>query len=96
MYINHDYFLVNVDPFARRSLYRAQPDERFTPRTARNVLNESRINWQKLICLVASQLTKVLAPFIDQRRRLTLVVDDTVMARACSKKTELLAKTTRS
>lgn len=79
--------------FARRSLQRAQPNERFSPRTARNVLNDGRINWQKLVCLVASQLTKVLAHYIDQRRRLALVVDDTLMARSCSKKTELLAKT---
>lgn len=79
--------------FARRSLYRARPDERFSARTARNILNDGRINWQKLVCLVAAQLTKILQPFIDHRRRLALVIDDTLIARPWSKKTELLART---
>ena len=34
----------------------------------------------------------ILTPFIDQRRRLALIVDDTLIERAYSTKTELLAK----
>ncbi len=41
---------------------------------------------------IAVKLISVLKPVIDRRRRLALIVDDTLMARSCSKKTELLAK----
>mgnify|MGYP004685734021 CR=1 FL=1 len=78
--------------FSRRSLYRAQPSRWFSSRTARNILNDGRINWQKLLCLVAIKMILILTPFIDQRRRLALIVDDTLIERAYSTKTELLAK----
>lgn len=78
--------------FSRRSLYRAQPSRWFSSRTARNILNDGRINWQKLLCLVAIKMILILTPFIDQRRRLALIVDDTLIERAYSIKTELLAK----
>lgn len=78
--------------FSQRSLYRAQPSHWFSSRTARNVLNDGQINWQKLLCLVAAKMISVLTPFIDKRRRLALIVDDTLMERAYSTKTELLAK----
>lgn len=78
--------------FARLSLFRAKSDKRFSVRTARNVLNDGRINWQKLLCLIAARLIGCLKPFIDKRRRLAFIVDDTLMARSFSKKTELLAK----
>ncbi|MBU5981117.1 hypothetical protein WCV21_00930 [Lactobacillus helveticus] len=42
--------------------------------------------------MAAVKLISVLKPAIDRRRRLALIVDDTLMARPCSKKTELLAK----
>ncbi len=73
-------------------LYRAQPSHWFSSRTARNVLNDGRINWQKLLCLVAAKMISLLRPLIDKRRRLALIVDDTLMERAYSTKTELLAK----
>ena len=79
--------------FSRRSLYRAQASPNFSPRTARNVLNDGRINWQKLLCLAAIKLIGILRPVIDQRRRLALIVDDTLIARPYSVKTELLART---
>ena len=78
--------------FVRLSLFRAKNDKRFSVRTARNVLNDGRINWQKLLCLIAAQFIGCLKPFIDKRRRLAFIVDDTLMARSFSKKTELLAK----
>ena len=78
--------------FSRRSLYRAQPSRWFSSRTARNILNDGRINWQKLLCLVVIKMILILTPFIDQRRRLALIVDDTLIERAYSTKTELLAK----
>lgn len=79
--------------FSRRSLYRAQSSPNFSPRTARNVLNDGRINWQKLLCLVAVKLIGTLRPVVDQRRRLALIVDDTLISRPYSVKTELLART---
>ena len=78
--------------FSRRSLYRAQPSRWFSSRTARNILNDGRIHCQKLLCLVAIKMILILTPFIDQRRRLALIVDDTLIERAYSTKTELLAK----
>lgn len=42
--------------------------------------------------MAAVKLISVLKPAIDRRRRLALIVDDTLMARPCSKKPELLAK----
>ena len=78
--------------FSRRLLYRAQPSRWFSSRTARNILNDGRINWQKLLCLVAAKIISILTPFIDKRRRLALIVDDTLMERAYSTKTELLAR----
>jgi len=78
--------------FSCRSLYRAQPSQLFSPRTARNVLNDGRINWQKLLCLVAVKIISLLRPLIDRRRRLAFIVDDTLISRPYSTKTELLAK----
>lgn len=72
--------------FARLSLFRAKDDKRFSVRTARNVLNDGRINWQKLLCLIAARLIGCLKPFIDKRRRLAFIVDDTLMARSFSKR----------
>lgn len=79
--------------FAQRSLFRAKPSEMFSTRTARNVLNDGRINWQKLVCLIAAKLIASLRKYIDHRRQFAFVIDDTLMSRKCSKKTELLAKT---
>ena len=79
--------------FSRHSLYRAQENPAFSTRTARNVLNDGRINWQKLLCLVAIKLISHLRPLIDRRRRLALIVDDTLIARPYSTQTELLART---
>ncbi|MCT0197753.1 hypothetical protein EFM06_09025, partial [Lactobacillus helveticus] len=55
--------------FARKSLYRCQRAKNFTAKTGRNVLNDGRINWQKLVCLAAVKLISVLKPVIDRRRR---------------------------
>ena len=78
--------------FARKSLLRFDKPAAFASRTGRNVLNDGRINWQKLICLAAVKLISSLKPVIDHRRRLTLIVDDTLMSRTCFTKTELLAR----
>ena len=78
--------------FARKSLVRFDEPAAFTSRTGRNVLNDGRINWQKLICLAAAKLISSLRPVIDHRRRLALIVDDTLMSRTFSTKTELLAR----
>ncbi len=54
--------------------------------------NDGRINWQKLLCLVAVKIISLLRPLIDRRRRLAFIVDDTLISRPYSTKTELLAK----
>lgn len=79
--------------FSGRSLNRSQSSPYFTTKTVRNVLNDGRINWQKLLCLIARQLIKTLSPFIDRRRRLAFTIDDTMMNRQFSSQTELLART---
>lgn len=56
------------------------------------MLNDGRINWQKLLCLVAVKIISLLRPLIDRRRRLAFIVDDTLISRPYSTKTELLAK----
>ena len=76
----------------RQSLYRAKEAPAFTTRTVRNFLNDGRINWQKFVCLLTSAVIKCLRPFIDSRRRLALIIDDSLFARPYSKKTELLAR----
>ncbi|WP_270344756.1 transposase [Ligilactobacillus agilis] len=78
--------------FVRQSLYRAKEAPAFTTRTVRNFLNDGRINWQKFVCLLASAVIKCLRPFIDSRRRLALIIDDSLFARPYSKRTELLAR----
>ena len=78
--------------FLGRSLYRAHEIPNFTSRTVRNNLNDGRINWQRLICQVGSHLIKHLRPFIDRRRRLALIIDDTLFSREYATQTELLAR----
>ena len=80
--------------FSRHSLFRAgkkQKDRIAHTRTVRNILSDGRINWQKLLCLIAARLIASLRPVIDKRRRLVLIVDDTMMPRSSAKKSELLA-----
>lgn len=78
--------------FLGRSLYRAMPDPDCTIRTVRNDLNDGRINWQRLTCLVGAAIIKHLRPYIDARRRFAFILDDTLFARDYSTKTELLAR----
>ncbi len=78
--------------FLGRSLYRARETPNFTSRTVRNNLNDGRINWQRLVCQVGGHLIKHLRPFIDRRRRLALIIDDTLFSREYATQTELLAR----
>ncbi|WP_260302928.1 IS4 family transposase, partial [Schleiferilactobacillus harbinensis] len=78
--------------FMGRSLYRAKKAPDFSTHTLRNVLNDGRINWQRLICKVAASVAAYLAPYIDHRRRQAFIVDDTLFSRQYSKSTELLAR----
>ncbi|ARY93007.1 transposase [Lacticaseibacillus casei] len=77
--------------FLGRSLYRAPETSVFNSRNARNVLNDARINWQRLVCLLAKALIKYLKPFVDHRRRFAFILDDTLFSHIFSTKTELLA-----
>ena len=65
--------------FLGRSLYRAMPDPDCTIRTVRNDLNDGRINWQRLTCLVGAAIIKHLRPYIDARRRFAFILDDTLL-----------------
>jgi hypothetical protein len=87
------WFMVSI--FQQRSLYRAEKTKQFTTRTVRNVLNDARINWQRLTCLLAGGIIDYLRRIktLDGRRKLAFVLDDTLIKRSFSKKTELLAKT---
>ncbi|WP_436645349.1 transposase [Lactiplantibacillus plantarum] len=78
--------------FLGRSLYRARETPNFTSRTVRNNLNDGRINWQRLVCQVGGHLIKHLRPFIDRRRRLALIIDDTLFSREYATQTELLTR----
>lgn len=78
--------------FLGRSLYLARETPAFTTRTVRNILNDGRINWQRLVCQVGGRLIKHLQPFIDRRRRLALIMDDTLFPRKYATQTELLAR----
>lgn len=84
-----------VSIFQQRSLYRAEKTKHFTTRTVRNVLNDARINWQRLTCLLAGGIIDYLRRIktLDGRRKLAFVLDDTLIKRSFLKKTELLAKT---
>ncbi|MCG4650743.1 transposase, partial [Bifidobacterium longum] len=44
------------------------------------------------LCLASSKIMSALAPFIDKRRRLAFIIDDTLISRPFSSKTELLSK----
>lgn len=81
--------------FSKHSLFRTgknKADKTTHIRTVRNILADGRINWQKLLGLIAVKLIKQMRPVIDRRRRLALIVDDTLIPRTFSKKTELLAR----
>lgn len=71
-------WLISVH-LARLSLFRAKDGKYFSVRTVRNVLNDGRINWQKLLCLICACLVSCLKPVIDKRRRLAFIVDDTLI-----------------
>ena len=77
--------------FARLSMEKAKPNPAFSTRAVRNLLNDGRINWQRLVALTACAIINLLRPFIDCRRKFALVLDDTLVQREYSKKTELLA-----
>jgi hypothetical protein len=75
-----------------RSLYRAMSTPNFTIRTVRNDLNDGRTNWQRLTYLVGDAIIKHLKPYIDNRRRLAFILDDTLFARDYSTKMDLLVR----
>lgn len=64
-----------------------------TKRTVYNILNDGRINWQRLSCLLAQRVITGLAQWLDARKSGALIVDDTLISRLNAKQTELLANT---
>ena len=79
--------------FQRRTLFRAPTPDMCTKRTIYNILNDGRINWQRLSCLLAQRVITGLAQLIDSRRSGAIIVDDTLISRLNAKQTELLANT---
>ena len=78
--------------FQRYSLHRAEANPNFSKRTARNCLNDARINWQRLVLLVAVRLIQYFHQFAAAGRDQAFVIDDSLFKREFSKKTELLSK----
>lgn len=64
-----------------------------TKRTVYNILNDGRINWQRLSCLLAQRVITGLAQWLDARKSGALIIDDTLISRLNAKQTELLANT---
>ncbi|EKS50701.1 transposase [Lactobacillus sp. HMSC077C11] len=55
-------------------------------------MNDARINWQRLVLLVAVRLIQYLHQFAATGRDQAFVIDDSLFKREFSKKTELLSK----
>jgi len=85
-----EWFLTTI--FNRYSIFRADESSNFSKRTVRNALNDIHTNWQRLVQLLAVQLTQYVLHFTDTRRRQALIIDDSLFKREFSKKTELLAR----
>lgn len=78
--------------FSRFSIFRADESANFSKRTVRNCLNDAKINWQRLVQLLAIHLIEYVQHFTDPRRRQALIIDDSLFKREFSQKTELLAR----
>ena len=80
--------------FNNRSLYmdmQINQNKAFSKDTIYRFLNDARINWSKLVALLASNVIGFLKPLTDENRRNVLIIDDSTYARPKSKKVELLA-----
>ncbi len=80
--------------FNNRSMYmdmQINQNKAFSKDTIYRFLNDARINWSKLVALLASNVIGFLKPLTDENRRNVLIIDDSTYARPKSKKTELLA-----
>jgi hypothetical protein len=83
---------LNWSIFLRHSGKPTRKNTKESRRTARNCLNDARINWQRLILLVEVRLIRYLHQFAATGRDQALVIDDSLFKREFSKKTELLSK----
>ncbi|WP_420835678.1 IS4 family transposase [Lapidilactobacillus concavus] len=79
--------------FQRQTLYRAEAPTFCTKRTIYNMLDDGRINWQRLSCQLAQRVIASLTKRLDARHSGALIVDDTLIPRLSAKQTELLANT---
>lgn len=77
--------------FASRSLYRVHRTPGFTKHTIYNILNDGRINWFKLTRSFVKGLLTNDGFILDQRKTPVFILDDTLLQRPHSKKTELVA-----
>lgn len=76
--------------FQRQTFYRAETPTFCTKRTIYNVLDDGRINWQRLSCQLAQRVIASLTKRLDARHSGALIVDDTLIPRLSAKQTELL------
>lgn len=60
----------------------------FSDKTFRNLLNDSRINWQKLLLLLAKAVSGYFATLTAESRRNVFIIDDSMYARTNAKKVE--------
>lgn len=60
----------------------------FSDKTFRNLLNDSRINWQKLLLLLAKAVSIYFTTLTAESRRNVFIIDDSMYARTNAKKVE--------
>lgn len=81
--------------FANQSFYRDYCLKRdqlaFSDKTARNLLNNGKMNWQRLLILLSSEVIKFIRPLTSKDRREAFIIDDSMYERLNGKKVELCA-----
>lgn len=63
----------------------------FSDKTFRNLLNDGRINWQKLLLLIAKPVIAFACSLTDEERKTVFIIDDSMYERPNAKKVELVA-----
>lgn len=82
--------------FSGCSMYLNQRLGKWTERMSKNTvyrfLNDSRINWERMMLETAVRAAEFLAPLTSEERTNVLIVDDTIYTRDRSKQSELLSR----
>ena len=62
---------------------------RFSDKTFRNLLNNGKINWQRLLILLTKNVISYIQPLTDENRKEVFIVDDSMYERLNAKNVEL-------